>query len=171
MDHSHEGAALPDNYETEIPVYAGLIAGIAGSFSIMLVVLAILVVNQRDIFTAARLIATIVYGPDAAEGLMPIIVGTLVHLVTGGTFGAVFAWFMPRLPRPIWIVAGLLYGMGVWLVSTFIVLPILAPPMIAADANIGILALTHFVYGLVLGIAGATYELWWRLPRWIWAEP
>ena len=167
MDHAQEEIPLPKNYESKLSVRAGLIAGIAGSLSIMVVVAGILVLNGRDIFAAARLIATVVYGPDAAFGVAPIIVGTLVHLITGGTFGAVLARFIPCLPRAFWIVVGLMYGIVVWLISSFIILPVVAPPMIAADANNNILLLAHVVYGLVLGVAGATYQLWWNLPEWL----
>lgn len=167
MDHAHEEIPLPKNYESKLSVRAGLIAGIAGSLSIMVVVAGILVLNGRDIFTAARLIATVVYGPEAAFGVAPIIVGTLVHLITGGVFGAVFAWLIPCLPRGFWIVVGLIYGLIVWLISSFIILPVVAPPMIAADANKNVLLLAHVVYGLVVGVAGATYELRWSLPEWL----
>ncbi len=167
MDHVHEEISLPKNYESKLSVRAGLVAGIAGSLSIMVVVAAILVFNGRDIFTAARLIATVVYGPEAAFGVAPIIVGTLVHLITGGVFGSIFAWFSPFLPRGFWIVVGLMYGLVVWLISSFIILPVVAPPMVAADANKNVLLVAHVVYGLVLGIAGATYQLRWNLPEWL----
>jgi uncharacterized membrane protein YagU involved in acid resistance len=131
----------------------------------MLVVLGILVFSQNDIFTAARMIATVVYGPEVETGVTPIIVGTLIHLLTGGIFGAVFAWIMPRLPRGIWVVAGLIYGEAVWLISTFILLPIVAPLITTADANFNVLLIGHVIYGLVLGIAGGTYGLLWHLPE------
>jgi hypothetical protein len=158
---------LPANYESKLPVRVGLVAGIFGAVSIIAVVTFLLIVNGRDIWTAARLIATVVYGPDAAVGVAPIIVGTIIHLITGGVLGALFARLMPCMPRGIWMVAGLLYGLAAWLLSSFVVLPILAPPMIAADANKNALLLAHVVYGFVLGIAGATYQLWWRLPTWL----
>jgi hypothetical protein len=141
MDQSVRGVPLPANYESKLPVRAGLLAGLAGALSIMVVVAAILVLSGQDIWTAARLIAVVVYGPDAATATAPIAVGTLIHLLTGSTLGAIFAWVLPCMPRNIWVVAGLLYGIVAWIVSTFIVLPIVAPPMIAADTNINVLLL------------------------------
>jgi hypothetical protein len=164
MGQSAEGVPLPANYESKLPVRAGLLAGLLGALSIMVVVAALLVLSGRDIWAAARLIAVVVYGPDAVVGLAPIVVGTIIHLLTGSTLGAVFAWVLPCLPRNIWVVAGLVYGIAAWLVSTFIVLPVVAPPMIAADANVNVLLLAHVIYGLALGVAGATYNLWWALP-------
>ena len=165
------GIPLPANYESKLPVRAGLLAGLAGALSIMVVVAAILVLSGQDIWTAARLIAVVVYGPDAAIGLAPIVVGTAIHLLMGSVLGTVFARVLPCMPRNIWVVAGLLYGIVAWLVSTFLVLPIVAPPMIAADANVNVLLLAHVVYGLVLGVAGATYNLWWTLPASLQANP
>lgn len=164
MDQTYEANSLPENYLIKLPARVGLIIGFVGSLSIMVVVAAILVLNGRDIFEAARLIATVVYGPDVAEGVAPILIGTAVHLTTGTIFGAIFAHLMPRLPRGFMIVAALMYALGVWLISSFVILPIVAPPMIAADANKSILLIAHVVYGIVLGAAGGTYRLLWRLP-------
>lgn len=168
MDRPINPILLPiENYESKLPVRAGVIAGFAGSLAIMVVVAGILVVGGRDIWTAARLIATVVYGPDAATGALPIIVGTVIHLITGSALGAIFARIVPCLPRGFWIVVGLLYGVAAWGVSSFVVLPVIAPPMIAADTNIYVLLIAHVVYGFAIGIAGASYGLWWRLPKWL----
>jgi hypothetical protein len=164
MDQAYEANSLPENYEIKLPIRVGLLIGFVGSLGIMVVVATILVLNGRDIFEAARLIATVVYGPDAAEGAAPILIGTVVHLATGAIFGAIFACLMPCLPRGFMIVAALMYALGVWLMSSFVILPIVAPPMIAADANKSILLIAHVVYGIVLGAAGGTYQLLWRLP-------
>jgi hypothetical protein len=171
MEKTLSGVPLPDNYESKMSIRVGLIAGVAGSLSIMVVVTAILIVTGSDVWTAARLIASVVYGPDAAEGIAPIIVGTLIHLVTGGALGAIFGGLVPCVPRGFWVIIGLMYGIAAWLVSTFVVLPIIAPPMIEADTNIYVLLFAHVLYGLVLGIAGASYKLWWRLPPWLDSEP
>ncbi len=157
---------LPENYETRMDVGSGLIAGIFGSLGIMVVVTIILVLNGHDIWEAVRLIATVVYGPDAVIGTGPIVIGTIIHLMTGGILGIVFALLLPCMPRGIWVVAGLIYGFAAWIVSTFLILPLLAPPMIAADASVSILLLAHVAYGLILGLASASYKLWWYLPNW-----
>jgi hypothetical protein len=54
-------AALYDageNYESRFPVQAGLLAGLGGSLSIMVIVTGILLLSGNDIWTAVRLIAT-----------------------------------------------------------------------------------------------------------------
>ncbi len=166
MDKPICGPQSISNYESRLPIFAGLLAGVAGALSIMVVVTAIVVLSGNDIWTAARLIAAFVYGPDASIGVVPIVVGTIIHLITGGVLGAAFAALLPCLPRNFWIVAGLIYGIGAWAVSTFIILPAVAPPMIASSANIAVLAIAHVIYGFTLGIAGATYGLLWTVPIW-----
>ncbi len=167
MNSTHAANSSPENYEIILPVRVGFIIGVIGSLSIMVIVAGILVFGGEDIFAAARLIAAVVYGPDAVIGIVPIGIGTLVHLLTGGIFGAIFAYFMPAIPRGFLIVAGLVYAIMVWLVSTFIILPVVSPPMIVTDANKSILLLAHVVYGLVFGVGSGTYQLWWRLPSWL----
>lgn len=156
---------IPENYTTTMPARAGLMAGIAGSLSIMLVVAVLLVLSGQDIFTAARLIAATVYGSEAATGFLPVLIGTSIHLVTGGVLGTIFAAVIPRAPRNFWIMAGLIYGMGAWLVSTFVILPIIASPMVLGEANVSVLLIAHVIYGLILGAAGASYGLLWDLPK------
>jgi hypothetical protein len=146
-------------------VLAGLIAGLAGSIAIIVVITGVLLVTGRDIGTAARLIATFVYGPDPGTGVGPIIVGTVLHLLTGAVFGAIFARVVPSLPRSVFIIAGLIYGILTWFVSSYAILPIVAPLMVAADVNVGVLLIAHVVYGFTLGIVAATYGLWWRIPK------
>ena len=121
MEQVQDSVNNQENSSIKIPIYAGVVAGLAGSLSIMLVVLGILLLSGEDMFAAARLIASVIYGSEMETGAMPIIIGTLIHLITGATFGAIFAWLMPRLPRGFWVVAGLIYGEAVWLISTFIV--------------------------------------------------
>jgi hypothetical protein len=167
MDQSVSNDLPIANYQSELPVRAGLLAGVVGSLAIMVVVTALLIITGRDIWTAARLIATVVYGPEASEGFLPIVIGTIIHLVTGGVLGAIFGRIMPSMPRGFWLVPGLMYGVAAWILSSFVILPVVAPSTIQADANIEVLLLAHVVYGLTLGLAGASYGLWWHLPSWL----
>ena len=167
MDSTHNMEIVAENYEVKIPIRAGVVAGLFGALSIIVVVTAILLFNGKDIGMAARLIATTVYGSDAMVGFMPIIIGTIIHLVMGSLLGAIFARLIPRMPRAIWILAGIGFGTAAFVISTFIVLPLIAQPMIAEDANKSILLIAHMIYGAVLGLGGAGYQLWWHLPlRW-----
>ncbi len=153
-----------ENYESRFPIQASFLAGLGGALSIMVVVTGILLLSGNDIWTAVRLIATSVYGPEAGNGFTPILVGTILHLVTGTVLGSLFARIMPQGPRGMFIMAGIAYGVVAWAVSTFMILPIIAPLLVATNVNISVLLIAHISYGFTLGLAGAGYGLWWKLP-------
>ena len=153
------------SYETQARLVAGMAAGFIASLSIVAIVTAALVITGNDIWTAVRLIATAVYGQQAAVGWLPIAAGTVLHLVTGTLFGALFARIVPQMPANIYVVAGMIYGLLTWAVMALIVLPLAAPLLIATNINVMVLLFAHVVYGFVLGIAGGVIELLWAIPK------
>ena len=78
--------------------------------------------------------------------------GTLAHLATAGIYGMLFALltapFAARLGRRM-VLAGLLYGVTLWLVSRGVMATDLGAPLRALPA--GGWALAHLVYGATLG--------------------
>lgn len=159
---SHIGGRSADAHTRLI---TGMAAGFIASLGIMVVVTAILMLTGDDILKAARLIASAVYGGDASSGWSPIVVGTLLHLITGTFFGAVFALFVPPLPANIYVVAGLIYGILTGALMTFVVVPVVAPLMVATRVNVAMLIFAHLIYGFVLGIAAGVIELVWGQPK------
>lgn len=152
-------------YHTRLRLIAGIVAGFVGSLSIMAVVGVILVVTGTDIFTAARLISTAVLGSEATTGWVPIVVGTGLHLLTGTFFGALFGLLVPRMPANVYMVAGLIYGFLTFLVAGFVILPLIAPLMVATSINLAVLLLAHVVFGFVLGLAGGVVEVLASRPK------
>jgi hypothetical protein len=150
MERYVQRLAPVENYECKLPVRAGIAAGLAGAIAIIAVITLLLLASGSDLFVAA----------------LPIIVGTLIHLTIGAVLGGVFARIMPRMHRNMYIIAGVMYGVAAWLVSTFLILPVVAPLMVGAEPNIYVLFLAHIVYGLVLGMAGGSYGLWWHVTAW-----
>ena len=101
----------------------------------------------------------IVYGQAAiAEPgfvLGPVLVGTLLHLAVSAALGALFGivtrrWLRLTSDFGTPLLAGLIYGMLIWFVAYFVVLPILDPSMreIYAPAFI----IQHIAFGAVLGL-------------------
>ena len=153
------------SYETKMRLIAGMAAGFVASLGIMVVVTAILLLAGENIWTAVRLIASAVYGENAGNGWIPIVVGTLLHLSTGTFFGAIFALFVPRMPANFYIVVGLIYGILTGVVMTLLVVPIVAPLLVATHVNVAMLIFAHLVYGFVLGIAAGIIEILWGMPK------
>ncbi len=142
-----------------LPTRAGMIAGFAGALAVIAVVTAVVVAVGEGLFTAPRVIASAIYG-NMVTGFLPVVVGTLIHLVTGTLLGAGFAQVMPRVYRTLWMVAGIFYGIAAWIVSSVVVLPIIAPAVLS-EANYAVLLMAHIAYGAILGALAATYGLWW----------
>jgi hypothetical protein len=135
------------NYETKLPVLAGLIAGLAGSIAIIVVIR--YPATGRDIRTAA---------PDR-------------HLV----YGRIWHWCWPITSGSFCICDGAgaaqrvvppqrLHHHGlIWhpdLVRVILRFPIVAL-MVAADVNVGVLIATNTV---LRRIVAATYDRW-RIPK------
>jgi len=143
---------LPD-----IPGLGGAVAGLIGGAA-MTIVGAILATSVgNDVWLEARQIATMVYGPAALSdpGIGPIVVGTLLHLLISALLGAVFGIVSRRwlhLPSdygmPVWI--GVSYGIMIWLVAYFVVLPLVNPALLTTYAPSFIIQ--NLVYGIVTGL-------------------
>ena len=152
------------NMHGRLPRRVGAVAGLIGSIGIIAVVTAVIVATGNGLFTAPRMIASVVFGANVM-GIMPIIVGTLIHLFTGTALGFIFAALMPPIYRTMWMVAGLIYGMIAFAVSTLVVLPLVSQMLTSSADNVFVLLIAHMVYGFILGITGSTYGLWWELPQ------
>jgi len=152
-------------YPTKLRVTAGLVAGFISSLSIIAVVTTILVLTGSDIWSAARLIAISVFGDAVGSGWLPVVVGTAIHLLTGTLFGGLFAGLVPRMPANFYVVAGIIYGLLVWMVMGLIVLPLGAQLLVASSVNVAMLLLAHVIYGFVLGIAAGVIEMMVAIPK------
>ncbi len=143
---------LPVNHESRIPVRVGAIAGVAGSFAVVVVITGMLIAVGEPLFTAPLMIASTVFG--ATEGALPIVLGTIIHFGVGAALGAAFAAVMPCTPRQVWLLGGVLYGVLVGIIASVVLLA-----LISMSVNLGALILGHVVYGMVLGTVGAFYQI------------
>jgi hypothetical protein len=112
-----------------------------------------------DIWLESKQIATVFYGPAATAqpGFVagPVIVGTLLHLIVAAALGALFGIMTRRvfhLPSDFGtpLMAGLIYGLLIWMVAYFVVLPILNPSL--RETYAPAFVVQHLVYGAVTGL-------------------
>jgi len=90
----------------------------------------------------------------------PALLGLVIHMVTGAAYGMVFVLITHRLRRTLVIPAGMAYGLAVFVVSSFIGLPIAAKlttagPVITNMAKMvgwSTFAFEHLMFGTVLGL-------------------
>lgn len=153
--------STPQNYFSTMPLRTGVIAGIIGSFGIIAVITILALAAGFDPFLSPKFIASVILRDGAwatgAGGTLAIAVGTIMHVMAGAFYGAIFALIMPKMPRGFWFVAGLIFGVVIWGIAA-VVLPILTPSnQIEALAYTNAQIISHLIFGITLGIAGSFF--------------
>jgi hypothetical protein len=137
----------------------GALAGLAGGLAMALVGALMSVAQGQDIWREAKAIASVVLGPHAVVqagfAALPVLIGTLIHLITAMLLGAIFGIVSRRwlhLPSDFGmpVVTGLVYGLLVWLVAYFVALPVADPWLL--DSYAPAFIIQHIVYGSVTGL-------------------
>lgn len=85
---------------------------------------------------------------------LPLIVGLMAHMMNSAILGAVFALIAVRLSASAKVLAGMVFGLGVWVVMDRIVLRGIlsdnADPFLSANPTWSWLV-AHLMFGLALG--------------------
>ena len=99
----------------------------------------------------------------------PAVVGAIVHMMVGAMYGVIFAIaaVLLRLRGPVLIGAGAVWGVVVFVMSSFIALPLAAAlfssgdqiSQMASKVGYGTFVTEHAVYGLALGALLASRHL------------
>jgi hypothetical protein len=136
----------------------GALAGLAGGLAMAIVAALLSISIGQDIWLQPKLIATMIYGaaaqqPGFAAG--PVLAGSLIHMIVAALLGAAFGIVTRRilhLTSDFWtpVLTGLIYGMLLWMIAYFVVLPIVNPPLLEMYAPAFIIQ--HLVFGLVTGL-------------------
>jgi hypothetical protein len=163
MSLSTSSSALkPQSSASPIPNVIGLggaIAGLAGGVAMAVVAALLSASLGQDIWHEPKRIAVIVYGPSAlaASGFDPgpVLVGTLIHLLVSALLGAIFGivtrrWLHLTSDFGTPVMAGLVYGLLIWMVAYFVALPLLNPSLLEVYTPAFIIQ--HVAYGVVLGL-------------------
>lgn len=152
-------AQTPENYFSVLPVKIGALSGLIGAVAIMIIIGLLTIPASMQTYFAPRFIASTILGEAAWAGTFPIVLGTIIHLLAGAAFGAIFAYVIPRLPRAFWFVAGIIFGMIIWAVAA-ITLPLLAETdAMNASLYTNALIISHIIFGITLGVAGSLFGI------------
>ena len=137
----------------------GALAGLGGGLAMTIVAALLTRALDQDLWLQPKVIAGLVLGSSATAqaGFVaaPVLVGLLIHLAVSVLLGILFAIGMRRIARlpsdyGVPEVAGLAYGLLIWLVAYFVLLPLLAPTLLGIYAPA--LLIQHIVYGTVAGL-------------------
>lgn len=128
----------------------GLLAGVIAGLAMAITLLVASLVYGRSLMEAQSLISV---GVTAEPTL-----GLLSHLAVSGVYGIVFG-LMDYLILGKWLkqvslgssaLLGLIYGVILWFIAVFFLLPGSISPM--QSLPMSLLLIAHLVYGLVLGL-------------------
>lgn len=145
-----------------LPDVAGLGGGVAGFLAGLVMVLLSPVLswmNGISLWEPPRLIATTVLGQSAISStdfaLQPVLIGLAVHMITSVVLGIIFGIVLNRVLHlttdfglPIYV--GLSYGVIVFFVAYFILLPFLNPAV--RQNYIPALVAQNIIFGMCLGV-------------------
>lgn len=111
-------------------------------------------VTGMGFWRPVQLIAAAWLGPQAMmnASVSVILVGLMTHMMVGallGTMGLVILR-MVRIPvGPVRLVWGMLFGLVVWIINQFVILPVV-DPMLATHMTPWAFAVGHLMFGVVL---------------------
>jgi hypothetical protein len=133
-------------------VVSGLIGGVLMAVWAMFATLAL----GLGAFAVPQLIGAAFRGPEALlQGPGTIVLGVVLHLIVSAVFGVLFAMLVRRdTPRGIAVLAGVAFALGVFVLMTFVVVPVVNPVMAnRVSMMIGTVLVMHVLYGFGLGLA------------------
>ena len=149
------------NESISLPTWAGLMAGLFGTGIILILVMAMLVLLNADVWTAAHDTLAAIIGVDHSPDTFQILVGSIVHLLISAALGAVFTSMPCCFPRNFWIVAGLIYGIATGFIACIALKPMMMLFGLTGSANYFLVMWFNVLYGFLYGLAAATYDLEW----------
>jgi hypothetical protein len=162
---------MPTQFQSRIPArragaplanrigLAGALAGLGGGLAMTLIGALLSHALDQDRWLQLKVIASVIFGPAVATQLGfvagPLTIGALIHLGLAASLGALFEILMRRVADRPFIyglpeVAGLMYGLLIWLVAFFAIIPVLVPLLLQIYAPA--LLIQHLVYGAVTGL-------------------
>jgi hypothetical protein len=145
---------------------AGVLAGLLGGLLMALWVLGQAAVAGVDGVGPVRHLGTTFTGERLASGAS-LAWAISLHAATSLVWGLLFAALAPRTMRwSMAVPAGLAYALGVMLVMTFLVLPVVKAPMRVEVVNwFGFWMLLHALYGLGVSTAPALRRRFGKLDQ------
>ena len=134
----------------------GLVGGFIGGAAMAVFVSVVLGVEGRDSVAGLKLLAYPILGeavrvPGFQAG--PVILGVLLHFIVAIGWGLAFGLLAYGLPKRIAVLAGAPWGIVVWLVMFYVVLPVLGGSAVRDILSLPMMIVAHVVYGVTAGLA------------------
>jgi uncharacterized membrane protein YagU involved in acid resistance len=140
-----------------VVILGGALAGLLGALALLAVLTLGAVMEGHGFVHPLKLIATTAFGPRAVDEpatASVIVTGLFLHFTIGAAFGVVFGYLADGF-HPVTAMReaafGLAYGLAIFLVMFFYVVPSLAP-VLAEQARLASL-IGHLAFGATVALA------------------
>lgn len=148
-----EGPIRREPVEQSEAVSAGLKAGILAGLAMAMVSMMMAMMTGEGFWAPVKKISVTLLGQSAVQHagfeVMPVMVGMIIHFGTAIGFGILFVMLMGRQSYGSAIGCGIAYGLGIWVVMHFLVLPVINSVM--AQMPYLQFAMLHIIFGGMLG--------------------
>ncbi len=142
-------------------IKGGIVAGIVGGLVVALLMLLANVIMRENAWTVFGLAAKPILGKSALEPgfhALPVIVGVVSHFAVSIAWAIPFALIAYGLMRNETVLAGALWGIVVWLVMFYIVLPLVGLRDVVRTTAVMAALLEHMLFGIALGLGFLPYQ-------------
>ena len=142
-------------------ILAGALAGLIAGLVLAVFMTLLNVANGVDPWVGAKAAGAPFIGARATVpgfDASAVLVGVLTHFAVSAAWGAAFGLVFMGLAAGATVAAGLAWGVVVWIVMYYIVLPLAALASLARGSPVPIAVLNHLVFGLALALAFVPIE-------------
>ena len=147
--------------EGERCVMGGAVAGLAGGFAVMVLMVAHAAINGMDIWPSVKgaslpFVGTSVFEPGFDFG--QVWLGLTTHFAVSVVWGVVFSVVAYGLSQWNTLAAALGWGLVVWFGMHWVVLPLLGWGAVAHSVPVNIALFEHLLFGLAMGVTFLPFQ-------------
>ncbi|GEM_PF-3059539 len=149
------------NTEQTHAAYGGMIAGIVGGVAIAVFMLVMAYSRGGDLWMVFKGAGYPFLGDRALQpgfDALAIAVGTLSHFAVSITWGVLFGLLFFGLSSAATLVAGLLWGVVVWLGMFYVILPLIGAGFMARGMPVSLAVTEHLMFGIAMGVGFLPFQ-------------
>ena len=149
-------------HEAKIALVGGVVAGSIGAIFNDLMMIVGGLAKHEDFWGHMKFASFPFLGQRAAQpgfDAAAVLAGVLCNFLISAIWGVLFGLLVYGLARGATVVAGLLWGLVVWIGMFHVVLPLVGLAHATHSTPVGQAILTHVLFGLVLALAFLPFQV------------
>lgn len=139
--------------ELGVAVGSGLVAGVIGGAVLTLWLLLTTIARGQDLWMVLKGASTPFLGQQALQpgfDLLAVLAGISVHFLISMGWGVLFSLIAFGWSRPVTLLAGLPFGIAVWLVMYYLMLPLVGMGQMVREVPLGPAIFSHVLFGVAV---------------------